>query len=151
MRRALIRGGGPWLLSAAILAPVHAADGLPRLDATRLAPAQFAFVADPYSQAPFDSQILLVRSAAGRLHAWFIPVRQGVRRLPEDAQWSPGRPCAEFFVDFGADVIGCRDPALAPSIAQRYRWRIDGTRRTDFVPDLLPIPGHEQDGRFVIR
>lgn len=139
------------LLAPALLASPHAAGSPPELDATRLAPTQFAFVPDPYSQAPYESEILLVRSGSGRLRAWFVPVRQGLRRLPEDAQWSPGRPCAEFYVDFAADVIGCRDPALPPPIAQRYRWRIDGTRRTDFVPDLLPIPGAEENGRFVIR
>ncbi len=64
----------------------------------------------PCSEAPHESQTLLVRETTGRLRAWFIPVRQGWRRLPEDGRWAPGAPCVQFVVDLiaipGAEAGG---------------------------------------------
>lgn len=123
----------------------------PRIATRDLGAGQFRYVPDPYSQAPYESQLLLVRLPAGELKVWFIPVREGLRRLPSDAQWSPGWPCQALQPDFAAAVIACHDPALPPHLARRYRWRLDGRALSDLIPDLLPVPGAEGDGAFIIH
>jgi hypothetical protein len=129
----------------------QAQSSLPRVPTAQLRPGGHTFAADPYSEPPHESQILFVREKSGRLRAWFIPVRKGLRRLPEDARWTPGLPCAAFVVDVEADLIACGDPLIPADIRLRYRWRIDGHRRSDFVPDLIAIPGAEVGGHFVLH
>lgn len=149
---AIGRRGRPTLLVLALLAgSAQAQYSLPRLPTAQLRPGSHAFAADPYSEPPNESEILLVRETSGRLHAWFIPVRQGTRRLPQDERWTPGLPCAAFVVEFASDLIGCADPRVPADIRHRYRWHLDGHRRTDFVPDLIAIPGAEVDGHFVVH
>jgi hypothetical protein len=141
-------------LAGVLAAMATAAAGqssLPRIPTAQLRPGSHSFVADPYSEPPNESQILLIRETGGRLRAWFIPVRKGSRRLPEDERWTPGAPCLQFLVDFRSGVIGCRDPQIPPDILRRYRWRIDGQHLTEFVPDLIAIPGAEVEGQFILH
>ncbi len=137
------------MLALAAAAPAQTA--LPRVPTAQLRAGQFAFVPDPYSDPERPSEILLVRDRTGTLRAWFVPVRGGSHRLPADERWSPGPPCPEFVVDFDAGAIGCRSPAMPAEWTARYRWRIDGRRLTDFVPDLIAVPGTERSGHFVLH
>ncbi len=136
---------------ALLAVAAQAQSSLPRLPSAQIRPGSHAFATDPYSEPPHESQILLVREKSGRLRAWFIPVRKGARRLPEDARWTPGLPCAAFVIDVEADLIACGDPLIPADIRPRYRWHIDGHRRSDFVPDLIAIPGAEVGGHFVLH
>jgi hypothetical protein len=145
------RGHVAWPALALPAVAAQAQSSLPRVPTAQLCPGSHAFAADPYSEPPHESQILLVRERSGRLRAWFIPVHKGTRRLPEDARWTPGLPCAAFVVDVEADLIACGDPLIPADIRLRYRWRIDGHRRSDFVPDLIAIPGAEVGGHFVLH
>lgn len=140
------------LLLAALALPVitPAQTPRPRLDSAGIAAGSFAFVPDPYSAPPYESEILLLRERSGVLRAWFIPVRQGVHRLPQDERWTPGLACPRFIVDFEAGTLGCHNPAVPQEVMARYRWRLDGRRLSDFVPDLLAIPGSEAQGFFVL-
>jgi hypothetical protein len=136
---------GEWPIDAQAQTP------RPRLPTAALPPGAFAFAADPYSAPPYESEILLVRERSGVLRAWFIPVRQGARRLPQDERWTPGLACPRFVVDFEVGTLGCENPALPDEVMARYRWRLDGQRLTEFVPDLLAIPGREDKGFFVLH
>jgi hypothetical protein len=78
---------------------------------------------------------------------WYLPVRQGRWRLPEDEGWTPGRPCPGWQVDFGAGTLRCDHPGLPP----RYRWALDGRGLSGAVPDLIAVPGAEVDGHFVLH
>lgn len=138
------------LLGASVLT-AQAQTALPELPTRQLRPGNFAFARDPYSEPPHESTILLVRERSGRLRAWFIPVREGSPRLPEDERWNPGAACARFGVDFAAGVIACERAALPAELLARYRWRLDGQRLSEFVPDLIPIPGREAGGRFLLH
>ena len=135
-----------WLLSAACLA-AHAQAELPRVPTAQLAPGQFAFAPDPYSQPPFESELMLVREPSGRLRVWYLPVREGRWRLPEDGRWTPGRPCPGWRVDFRAGTLRCEHPDLPT----RYRWALDGRALSGAVPDLIAVPGAEVDGHFVLH
>lgn len=124
----------------------------PSVATDAVAPGTFAWAPDPYSAPPLDASVLmLVREPAGRLRVWFFLQRDGVPRLPADAQWRAGPPCGRFELDAAADELACRDADLPPSIAARYRWHLDGRRRTEFVPDLLRVPGAERGGRYVLH
>lgn len=136
-----------WVVASAS----QAQSQLPRIPTAQLRPGSHVFAPDPYSEPPNESEILLVREKGGRLHAWYVPVRKGLRRLPDDERWSPGPPCAKFAVDFTSDTISCRDTRMPAEILLRYRWSISGRRLTEFVPDLIPIPGKEEGGFFVLH
>ena len=148
--RPLLRAVAGVLLAATSLA-AGSRTALPELPTRQLRPGSFAFARDPYSEPPYESAILLVRERSGRLHAWFIPVREGTHRLPEDERWNPGAACARFGVDFTRGVIACERAALPAELLARYRWRLDGQRLSEFVPDLIAIPGREVGGRFLVH
>lgn len=139
------------LLLALLVSQATAQTALPRVPSAQVRPGSFALVADPYSGPPHGSQILLVRDPAGRLKAWYIPLREGLPRLPADERWNPGPACSAFAVDFGAGVIRCAVSHLPDEVLRRYRWTTGGQRLTDFVPDLIAVPGAEEGGSFVLH
>lgn len=128
----------------------YAATELPAVATAHIAPGTLALGRDPYSLPPRESAILFVRRPDGRLDAWFLPVRDGLPRLPVDADWNPGLACARFSADFARGLIRCDDTALDAELRARYQWGLDGRRRTDFVPHLLRVPGTEEAGSFVL-
>lgn len=141
-----------WAVVGGVLAAVaHAQTPLPRIPTAQLLAGHFAFVPDPYSAPPRESEILLLRERSGVLRAWFIPLRQGLRRLPEDLGWAPGPACPQLVADFDAGEVRCLNPDMSEALRARYRWRLDGRRLTDFVPDLIAIPGAELEGAFVLH
>ena len=70
-------------------------------------------------------------------------------------------PDADFWTSAQADFLreklledadwANRIDQLSEALRARYRWRLDGRRITDFVPDLIAIPGAELEGAFVLH
>lgn len=122
----------------------------PSLPTGGIAPRAYEMLEDPYSAPPRESALLAVRGADGRLRVWFFPKVDGELRLPADERWSPGPPCDRLDVDFRAQAIVCAKSLLPAPVLARYRWALDGSAATPFVPPLIKVPGHEEAGRFLI-
>lgn len=124
---------------------------LPRLPTADIAPGTYRFVPDIYEDRLFRGEVLLVRDISGRLMAWYIPGRNGVRSLPDGHWWRPGNPCPDLRPDFTAGVIACFDPAAPDWLRTRYRWSLEGKALSDQVPHMEPVPGVEESGYFVFH
>lgn len=138
-------------LAAVMMAASMAAQAAPpSLPTGSIAPGTHAMLEDPFSAPPRESALLAVRSGDGQLRVWFFPKVDGELRLPADERWSPGPTCDRLDVDFRAQAILCAKSLLPAQVLARYRWALDGSAATPFVPPLIKVPGHEQAGRFLI-
>jgi hypothetical protein len=123
---------------------------LPRLESSMIAAGSYKYVTDPYSMEGWESEILMIRSRDGVLRAWFIPVKGGVRRLPDGPLWRPGRPCRELIPDFEREEIYCTEPNQSEWDVKRYRWNLEGKSLFNQTVDMVPIQGVEESGNFVL-
>jgi hypothetical protein len=94
--------------------------------------------------------IMLVRSREGRLFTWFVPVKEGKRRLPDGLWWKPGYAC-EFTADFDTGVIACSDAEAPDWLLKRSRWALDGRSLSNQTPNMDPAEGVEESGYFVVN
>jgi hypothetical protein len=124
---------------------------LPRVPTSSIQPGAYQFVPDIYAQGQQQDQIMFVRTHDGQLYAWWVPVRDGLHRLPDHHWWKPGIPCRELRPDFEAKVIRCLDTALPDWAKERYRWRLDGKSLSDQAPNMEAIPGVEESSHFVFH
>lgn len=131
------------------MAPTDAAEAaLTRLPTASLQAGTYRTAPHPYAE---PDRILLLRTQQGRLHAWWLPVRDNTYRLPDQHWWKPGIACHDLRPDFVASLIRCHDATLPGWAAQRYRWRLDGKSLSGQTPDMHPVPGAEASGHFVVR
>jgi hypothetical protein len=122
---------------------------LPRILLSDLKPGTWKYA--PYLQEHRGQgiDVLLVRDKSGRLFAWLVAVKDGQRRLPDQAWWRPGYPC-ELEPNFESREIACNDTKASEWSRARYRWKIDGTSQSSQVPDMEPAQGVEESGHFVV-
>lgn len=123
---------------------------LPRVRTNDIAPGAFRFVPHLIESAPpWHGETLFVRDASGKLHAWHVPGQGTARKLPDGNWWKDGRPCSDLRPAFPEGVISCHDQGMDPPIRERYRWTVHGKSLNQWVPDLEPAAGVEEDGHFV--
>jgi len=123
---------------------------LPRVPTSHVMAGAFLFVPDIYGSTPIGGEVLLIRLPSGRLDAWYIPTRSGVRSLPDGSWWRPGLPCQDLAPDFERGFIHCRDRPL-PDWALALRWTLEGKSLSSHAPDMQRVPGTEEGGFFVFH
>lgn len=123
---------------------------LPRIPISSLTTNSYRFAPDPLSIKEQESQIFFVRTSSEKLYAWYVPQRDGIKRLPDGHWWKHGYACNDLRPDFKQGIIHCGDDGLPQWAALRYRWSLDGKSLSDQVPDMEPVPGTEESGYFVL-
>jgi hypothetical protein len=122
---------------------------LPRISLSDLKPGTWKYA--PYFQEDHGQgiDVLLIRDKDGKLFTWLVVVKDGRRRLPDQAWWRPGYPC-ELEPNFESGEIACNDNRASEWSRSRYRWKIDGTSLSNQVPNMEPAQGIEESGYFVV-
>lgn len=139
---------GMYVFTSTLLPSARSDAALPRVETASISPKSYRFGPDLYDGYP-KGEILFIRTAEGRLHAWFVPVQDGVRHLPDGPWWKLGLPCHSLRPDFGKGQISCEDADLPAWAKERYRWSLTGKRLSTQAEDMLAIPGIEEGG-FVV-
>lgn len=97
-------------------------------------------------------KLLVLRTPEGRIHAFFMPWRDGRASLPVGgALTTPGLPCLDLAPQFDTGDIACREPAPGFDFAQRHRWSLSGQALSAGTPGLTPAPGHEAGGEWLLQ
>jgi hypothetical protein len=124
---------------------------LPRISLDDLAPGTWKF-ATYWEESPqsLGWDMMLVRARDGHLSVWFIPVKQGKRRVPEFYWHRPGNAC-ELKPDFDTGVIACSDPNASDWDRSRSRWALNGKSLSGQSPDMDAVTGSEESGFFVVH
>jgi hypothetical protein len=123
---------------------------LPRISLDKLGPGTWKFASYWPENQGTGWDVMLVRSREGQLFAWFVPVKEGKRRLPDGPWWKPGRAC-ELKPDFDAGIIACSDADAPEWLRTRSRWTLDGRSLSNQTPDMDPAIGVEESGFFVVN
>lgn len=117
-----------------------------------VAPGEVSFQLDLYRprEIPESRHLLFARKADGSLRAWYFHVVAQQPVAPDGDDWSsPGKACEPFEVDPANETIRCvvNDREHGRQLVLRWSW--DGKSLGRIAPDLEPVPGEEQDGKFV--
>lgn len=138
------------LLWAATLAGALAGER-PCVASADLPAAAHRLADDPHAARPGASVLWMVRLPDRALRVWFLPLKQGLPLLPQDAHWRSGLPCGQLTVDFSGGTLGCGASPLAGAALERWRWNLQGEPLDELVPPLIAVPGLERDGRFLVQ
>jgi hypothetical protein len=132
------------------LAPTAAAEAArPRVSIAGLSAGTYRYLRYPGEHAQRRAEVLFIRTAEGRLFAWWIPISEGLHLLPDRQWWKAGPPCRDLRPDFEAQLIRCLDSELFDWAKENYRWRLDGKSLSKQVPDMEAVAGVEESDDFV--
>lgn len=111
----------------------------------------YRFIPDLYGKAPnSDSRSLLfMRKADGSLRAWYVPIRERSPAAPDEDWLTPGQACEPFVVDAEREDIECTITDVEQNQSIHLRWSWDGESFGPFAPDMKPVPGKEENGKFL--
>lgn len=128
----------------------------PSLRVSDVQPEHFKWSDAPVGPAGISNEqaaqlkLLVLRDAAGTVHAFYLPAIDGVASVPTgSAPLSPGIPCDDFAPDFRRQHITCRQPRAGFEFAARHRWALNGQPLTPGAPALVAAPGGEHNGDWV--
>ena len=146
---AVLLGAVAWTLGTSLQPSARSDVALPRIPTGDIAPGTYRFVPDAYDQGELNGEVLLLRTTDGRLSAFYVPGRNGVRSVPDYKAWLPGSPCPELRPDLASGVIACFSASAPDWVKSKYKWSLDGKALSSQVPDLERVLGVEELGFFV--